>query len=76
VQDASHRRPHAERATNSVNDSAVGRRANPLHPESDTRFFAKLADAQIDFVKNQRGIVTHLVVHRANEDVQATRRPN
>jgi len=35
---------------------------------------AKLVDAQIDFVKNPQGQVTHLVLHQDGRDVKITRK--
>jgi D-alanyl-D-alanine carboxypeptidase len=42
-------------------------------PESETEFFLKGLDAQIRFVKDDRGKVTQLVVHQGGRDVKAKR---
>jgi CubicO group peptidase (beta-lactamase class C family) len=42
-----------------------------LFPESETRFFLKVADAQVDFVKDALGIVTGLVLHQGGQDMPA-----
>jgi hypothetical protein len=45
-----------------------------LFPESETRFFLKVTDVQIEFVKNAAGTVTHLVRHQGGQERQATRK--
>jgi CubicO group peptidase (beta-lactamase class C family) len=35
-----------------------------IYPESETKFFLKVVDAQITFVKNEKGIVTELILHQ------------
>ena len=42
-----------------------------IHPESETDFFYKIVNAQISFVKNKDGDVTHLVIHQNGVDLQA-----
>jgi serine-type D-Ala-D-Ala carboxypeptidase/endopeptidase len=36
----------------------------PIYPESETKFFYKVVDAQLTFVKDASGKVTHLVLHQ------------
>ena len=38
-----------------------------LFAESETRFFFKIADVQITFVKDASGKVTHLVLHQSGD---------
>lgn len=45
-----------------------------MFAESDTAFFLKAADAQIEFARNPSGVVTHLVLHQNGRDVKASRR--
>jgi len=42
-----------------------------LFPESETRFFLKVVDAQVDFVKDAAGRVTGLVLHQGGMDLPA-----
>jgi CubicO group peptidase (beta-lactamase class C family)/uncharacterized protein YneR len=42
-----------------------------LFPESETRFFLKVVDAQVDFVKDASGRVTGLVLHQGGMDLPA-----
>ena len=41
----------------------------PLFAESETRFFLKAVDAQFEFFKNDKGEVTHLVLHQGGRDI-------
>ncbi|MBO0798016.1 MAG: serine hydrolase [Blastocatellia bacterium] len=38
-----------------------------LFPESETKFFYKVVDAQITFVKDDKGAVTHLILHQGGD---------
>jgi|DewCreStandDraft_5_1066085.scaffolds.fasta_scaffold00029_124 CubicO group peptidase (beta-lactamase class C family) len=44
-----------------------------LLPESETKFFLRIVDAQITFVKNERGEVTHLLLHQDGRTQPAKR---
>lgn len=46
----------------------------PMFAESETRFFLKLVDAQIEFVKNEKGEVTNLVLHQNGRDIKGVRK--
>jgi len=50
---------------------ATGQPEVELFPESETRFFLKVADAQVDFVKDADGRVTGLVLHQGGQDMPA-----
>lgn len=45
----------------------------PIFPESETMFFLKVVDAQIEFVKDASGAVTALVLHQGGRDQKAPR---
>jgi len=51
---------------------AKGQGKHRAFPESKTKFFLKIVDAQISFHKNDRGEVTHLVLHQ-DGDQKATK---
>jgi hypothetical protein len=38
-----------------------------LFPESETKFFLKVVDAQITFVKDDKGVITHAIVHQGGD---------
>lgn len=45
-----------------VGDQIAGRRRMELFPESETKFFRKIADEQITFVRDENGNVTELIM--------------
>ena len=45
----------------------------PMFAESETRFFLKVVDAQVEFVKDAAGAVTHAVLHQHGRDQRAAR---
>ena len=45
-----------------------------IFPESETRFFLKVVDAQVEFVKGADGKVTGLVLHQGGRDVPGKRK--
>ena len=46
----------------------------PLFAKSETRFFPKVVDAEIEFTSNPQGEVTGLVLHQGGRDVTAVRK--
>jgi CubicO group peptidase (beta-lactamase class C family) len=54
---------------------ATGQGKIEVFPESDTKFFLKVVDAQITFVKDDSGKVTHLILHQGGRDQKAIRMP-
>jgi CubicO group peptidase (beta-lactamase class C family) len=46
----------------------------PLFAESETNFFLKAVDAQLEFVKDASGAVTHANLHQGIRDLKAQRR--
>ena len=56
---------------------ATGQSEVELFPESETRFFLKVVDAQVDFVLDAGGRVTGLVLHQGGQNLPAkkTRTP-
>ena len=50
---------------------ATGQSEVELFPESETRFFLKAVDAQVDFVLDAAGRVTGLVLHQGGQDLPA-----
>ncbi len=44
-----------------------------VFPESATVFFLKVVDATITFVKDDKGKVTHMVLHQGGRDIKAKR---
>lgn len=46
-----------------------------LIPESETRFFSRIPDMQIEFLKDTQGSFTSLVLCQDEEDIKGTRQP-
>jgi CubicO group peptidase (beta-lactamase class C family) len=46
----------------------------PIFAESETMFFPKIVDAEIEFFKNDKGQVTHLVLHQGGQDHKAIKK--
>jgi hypothetical protein len=53
---------------------ATGQPKFPLFAESETRFFLKVVDAEVDFVKDDKGAVTGLILHQGGRDMKAPRK--
>jgi CubicO group peptidase (beta-lactamase class C family) len=45
----------------------------PLFAETETKFFVKVVDAQVEFLKDDKGAVTDLVLHQNGRDMKAPR---
>jgi CubicO group peptidase (beta-lactamase class C family) len=53
---------------------ATGQPKIEIFPESETKFFAKVVDAQISFVGSAEGRIDHLILHQGGRDQTATKR--
>lgn len=53
---------------------ATGQMKLPLFAESETMFFLKVVDAQVEFFRNEKGEVSHAVLHQGGRDQKAVRR--
>jgi CubicO group peptidase (beta-lactamase class C family) len=53
---------------------ATGQPKFPLFAESETMFFLKVVDAQVEFFKNDKGQVTHLVLHQGGRETKGVRK--
>lgn len=51
----------------------TGQPKHEILPESETEFFLKAADITLTFVKDDKGKVTHVVVHQGGRDQKAPR---
>ena len=47
----------------------------PLFPESQSKFFMKVVDAQLEFVATEAGPISHLVLHQNGQDMRGERQP-
>jgi hypothetical protein len=53
---------------------ATGQPKAPIFAESETAFFLKVVDAQIEFFKNEKGEVTHLMLHQGGQDIKGLKK--
>jgi CubicO group peptidase (beta-lactamase class C family) len=53
---------------------ATGQSKFPMFAESETKFFLKVVDAEVEFFKNDKGDVTHLILHQGGHDVKGTKK--
>jgi CubicO group peptidase (beta-lactamase class C family) len=55
------------REGDSLMTQVTGQPKFELFPESETKFFLKVVDAQVSFVKDDKGAVTHLILHQGGD---------
>jgi CubicO group peptidase (beta-lactamase class C family) len=53
---------------------ATGQDKVPVFAESDTKFFLKVVDAQIEFFRDDKGAVGYLILHQGGQDMKAPRK--
>jgi CubicO group peptidase (beta-lactamase class C family) len=53
---------------------ATGQGDLKIYPESETMFFTKDLDAELEFVKNEKGEVTHLILHQNGHDTKGPKK--
>ena len=53
---------------------ATGEEKIPLYAETETKFFPTVVPAEIEFVKDGQGKVTHLVLRRNGHDIKAPKK--
>jgi len=53
---------------------ATGQSKFPMFAESETKFFLKVVDAEVEFFKNDKGDVTNLILHQGGHDVKGTKK--
>ena len=46
----------------------------PLHAESDTKFFLTVVDAEVEFFKNDKGVVAYMMLHQGGQDVKGVKK--
>ncbi|MFN7929918.1 MAG: peptidoglycan DD-metalloendopeptidase family protein [Blastocatellia bacterium] len=62
------------RTANGLSLQATNQPEFELFAESETKFFLKVVDAQLSFVKNDKGEITHLILHQNGLDQKAAKR--
>jgi len=59
---------------NQLMTQATGQPKFPLFAESETKFYLKVVDAQVEFFRDGKGTVTHLMLHQGGRDVKGLRK--
>jgi CubicO group peptidase (beta-lactamase class C family) len=59
---------------NQLVSQATGQTKIPLYSESETKFFPKVMDAEIEFLKDNKGTVTHLMLRQGAMETKAPRK--
>jgi hypothetical protein len=49
-------------------------RKSPIFPESQSKFFVKVVDAQLEFFSGANGQISHLVLHQNGHDTRGARK--
>ena len=57
-----------------LGSQATGQPKIPIFPESETMFFPKVVDAEIEFVKNDKGDVTGMILHQGARDMKGVKK--
>jgi CubicO group peptidase (beta-lactamase class C family) len=55
-------------------EQAANQNKLPIFPESETLFFLRVVDAEVEFAKNDKGEVTHLVLHQNGRDQKGVKK--
>jgi CubicO group peptidase (beta-lactamase class C family) len=55
-------------------EQATNQSKFPIFAESENKFFLKVVDAEIEFIKNDKGEVTSLVLHQGGRDMPGARK--
>ncbi|HKB89103.1 MAG TPA: serine hydrolase [Opitutaceae bacterium] len=56
-----------------LTEQLFGQAALPIFPESEKKFFLKVVDAQVEFVADEQGHVTHLFLYQGGRTQKASR---
>jgi hypothetical protein len=54
----------------SIFTQATGQGKVQIFPESETRFFLKVVDAQLEFVKDESGKFNKVILHQGGRDIE------
>jgi CubicO group peptidase (beta-lactamase class C family) len=59
---------------NQLMEQATNQPKFPIFAESETEFFLKVVNAQIEFFKNEKGEVAYLVLHQGGRDIKGMKK--
>jgi CubicO group peptidase (beta-lactamase class C family) len=52
----------------------TGQGKNPMFPESETKFFLKVVDAEFEFQKDESGAITHAIIRQGGRELRGKRK--
>jgi len=53
---------------------ATGQQKVEIFPESPTKFFLKIVDAQVEFIRNENGVVDALIIYQGGQEVKGIKK--
>ncbi len=53
---------------------ATGQPKFPMYAETESKFFLKVVDAQVEFFKDETGAVTYAILHQGGRDMRAAKK--
>jgi hypothetical protein len=59
---------------NQLFTQVTGQEKIPLFAESETKFFLKIVDSQHEYLKNDKGVVTHVIIRQGPNEIKAPRK--
>ena len=59
---------------NQLITQATGQPKVPIFPESETMFFPKVVDAAIEFIRNEKGEATAMILHQGGQDMKGEKK--
>jgi hypothetical protein len=46
----------------------------PVYPEAENKFFLTVVDAEVEFVKDDKGQISYAILHQGGKDHKAVRK--
>jgi len=59
---------------NQLMSQATGQPKVPVYPESQTKFFLKVVDAEVEFFTDNKGNVSYMILHQGGQDHKGMRK--
>jgi hypothetical protein len=55
---------------NQLMTRATGQPEFPVFPESETKFFLKIVDAEVEFIRDDKGAVSYMLLHQGGHEMK------
>jgi hypothetical protein len=59
---------------NQLMTQATGQPQFPVFPESETKFFLKVVDAEVEFFQDDKGQISYIILHQGGHDTKAMKK--